>query len=282
MSSSQPSESSSSRAGVEDQTTSGTIATTTATSPFLSHDNLCGQTLLELVGRAHSILANIRILSEQVPPAFLAAAELSSGKGGSAQGAGKGGAGTSANKSEGFLNIFGQTSARSSHGVDNQNNEETSSSGGGDTDDVKKYIPFLFDFSYLHNPEEWEASLSLPPSKGETGKDGQTAQAADAANEPPENIADLEREFAVNHKASIEQYYALFYSIYEYQVDLNRFSDDLTKGFFIQYTVESLLLDLEGRALLCEAVWLYGVMLILMERLLPVSAVALDAAHGGS
>ncbi|EED92001.1 hypothetical protein THAPSDRAFT_34228, partial [Thalassiosira pseudonana CCMP1335] len=153
---------------------------------FLSNDNLCGRTLLELVGRGHSILADIKILSEREP--------------------------------------------------------------SQDTDDVKKYVPFLFDFSYLHNPQEWEAT---------------------PAAESSESLLELEREFAVNHRKAIEEFYELFYSIYDYQVALNQFSSDLTKGFFIQYTVESVLLDLEGRALLCEAVWLYGVMLMLMERLLP-------------
>ena len=52
-------------------TTTTTARESGKTSAFLSNDNLCGRTLLELVGRGHSILADIKILSERVPPAIL-------------------------------------------------------------------------------------------------------------------------------------------------------------------------------------------------------------------
>ena len=51
-------------------------SSSSSSSTFLASENLCGQTLLSLVGKGHSILANIRILSERVPCAFLAAASL--------------------------------------------------------------------------------------------------------------------------------------------------------------------------------------------------------------
>lgn len=245
-------------------TTTTTARESGKTSAFLSNDNLCGRTLLELVGRGHSILADIKILSERVPPAILVAANLD-GKTADAKS-------SASEEKGGFLNIFGQTSAAKSSAK--PNNPSSEGEPSQDTDDVKKYVPFLFDFSYLHNPQEWEASLSLPESsthkKGES-KDGHKQTSSAPAAESSESLLELEREFAVNHRKAIEEFYELFYSIYDYQVALNQFSSDLTKGFFIQYTVESVLLDLEGRALLCEAVWLYGVMLMLMERLLPVS-----------
>jgi WASH complex subunit strumpellin len=208
-----------------------------SSSLFLAPENLCGQTLLSIVGRGHSILADIRILSERVPPAFLAAAQLDDDKPQEAAPAG----------------LFGYFSGPVKQTKSAESKE--------DTEDVKKYVPFLFDFSYLHNPEEWEASLSIPPSNNLELQSQQSA----------ENIADLEREFAINHRSILEEFYELFYSIYEYQEEVNQFANDLTKGYFIQYTVESVLLDLDGRALLCEAVWLYGVMLMMMERFLPVS-----------
>ena len=96
-----------------------------------------------------------------------------------------------------------------------------------------------------------------------------------------EDLLELEREFAINHRGIIEEYYDLFYSIYEYQKDLNEFAEDLSGGYYIRYTVESVLLDADGRALLCEAIWLYGVMLMLMERFLPVSFSASVCARGG-
>eukprot|EP00984_Skeletonema_dohrnii_P031593 scaffold24260_cov78-Skeletonema_dohrnii-CCMP3373.AAC.1 len=167
-----------------------------------------------------------------------------------------------------FLNLFGKEERRSSSKpptasssseVRLDDNQKKSSS---DMEDAKKYTPFLFDFSYLHNPEEFEATLTNQDTT--TTTDGGNNNAA-------EDMADLEREFAINHLPTIQEYYTLFTSIYNYQSELNRFSSDLTKGYFIQYTVESVLLDQEGRALLCEAVWLYGVILIVLERLLPGS-----------
>lgn len=211
-----------------------------SSSLFLAEENLCGQTLLSLVGRGHSILADIRILSERIPSAVLAAANLED---------------ESEPQDTPSTGLFGYFGSHQSKPI------KKTAENNDDTDDVKKYAPFLFDFSYLHNPEEWEASLSVLPSDAHPDRP------------TPDSIADLEREFAVNHRAIIEEFYGLFDSIYNYQVELNQFASDLSKGYFIQYTMESMLLDTDGRTLLCEAVWLYGVMLIMMERFLPVSKV---------
>ena len=250
-------------------------SSSSSSSTFLASENLCGQTLLSLVGKGHSILANIRILSERVPCAFLAAASLDNKRennGGNGK-RGSSAARSSSTSSDGlFLNIFGQSSStadQSRSKDDNQLNDDgtaTSSSNRNDMEEAKKYVPFLFDFSYLHNPEEWEQSLTLPTKTSTTTPSGDTND----SNEP-DNLLELEREFAINHRASILEYYELFYSIYNYQKELNTFIHDLTQGYYIQYTVESVLLDVDGRALLCESVWLYGVILMLMERLLPVS-----------
>lgn len=223
-------------------------------SRFLAPENLCGQTLLSTVSRGHSILADIRILSERIPAAFSAAARLEEDE-------------PPEPPPAGLFGLFGGTSAPSSKNPatnkaaihDEAAIASSRDNDDNDTQDVHKYAPFLFDFSYLHNPEEWEASLTILPSD------------ADPDRVHPADMADLEREFAVNHKNVLEEFHDLFYSIYEYQAEVNRFAEDLSKGYFIRYTVESVLLDGEGRALLCEAVWLYGVMLIMMERFLPVS-----------
>jgi hypothetical protein len=125
---------------------------------------------------------------------------------------------------------------------------------------------FLFDFAHLHahlhnhNLEEWEVGLALPTPAA--------ALTADAAGTPADatDLMELERELAVNYRAGIEACHALFHAVHDYQRELNRFMADLAQGFYIGYTVESVLLDADGLALLCEAVWLCGVMLILMER----------------
>jgi hypothetical protein len=103
-------------------TTTTTARESGKTSAFLSNDNLCGRTLLELVGRGHSILADIKILSERVPPAILVAANLD-GKAADAKS-------SASEEKGGFLNIFGQTSAAKSSAKPNNpsSNRKTKSS----------------------------------------------------------------------------------------------------------------------------------------------------------
>ena len=249
-----------SRAAQQQEDKTSTMTTTQYSSPFLTIENLCGQTLLQLVGEGHSILASIKSLSERIPPAFLVAAGR---KDSSVESTNNGNAADNDNNNNGggmFLNLFGKEERRPSKPTASEIlNEDAKSSC--DMQDAKKYARFLFDFSYLHNPEEYEAGLVSSTNIDSNDETENTTEEID--------LADLEQEFAINHSTSIQEYYTLFTSIYNYQLELNRFVSDLTKGYFIQYTVESVLLDPEGRAVLCEAVWLYGVVLILLERLLP-------------
>ena len=110
-----------------------------------------------------------------------------------------------------------------------------------------KYNRLLFDFAYLQNPEDYESQIGA-----ETSSDT--------------DMRALEVEFASSHREEMSRFYHLFESIYLYYRDLNKFATDLSDGYYILYSVESVLLDVEGRKLLCEVVYLYGMMLILMER----------------
>jgi hypothetical protein len=246
--------------------------------------------------------ADVRMLSERVPDAFLVAAaeqQHSSSSSSDGRGGGRGGgSSSSSSSSSSFLSSIFQPSSSGGGGGRRAGDGGTGRTASGSPDgggggkggdaaaaaissyEAKNYSRFLFDFTYLHNPEEWEAGLSsssssLPPHSS-----------SESSSPPPpteeeEDLLELEREFAINHRGIIEEYYDLFYSIYEYQKDLNEFAEDLSGGYYIRYTVESVLLDADGRALLCEAIWLYGVMLMLMERFLPVSFSSSVCARGG-
>lgn len=48
-------------------------------------------------------------------------------------------------------------------------------------------------------------------------------------------------------------------------MDYNRYLSELIEGFYIQHTLEAVLLDTSGRQLLCEGLYLMGVMLLLMD-----------------
>jgi hypothetical protein len=241
---------------------------------FLASENLCGQTLLTLITKGHTLCANIKILSERIPMAFIIAANLD----GSNNNGTRGGKITTkkattttageVHKGGGLFSIFASSSSPSG---DTNNKSQKKNDATNEDDETlseavvaTKYSRFLFDFSYLHNPEEAEASLTTVTTTTTSSTSLQTE------SEEENNVHELEREFAINHQDSITEFYNLFYSIYNYQEELHTFIHDLITGYYIQYTVESVLLDVDGKVLICEAIWLLGIMLIFMERLLPV------------
>jgi hypothetical protein len=230
---------------------------------FLANENLCGQTLLTLITKGHTICANIKMLSERIPMAFIIAANMDGNNNNGTR------EGKMTKNKGGLFSIF----ASSSPTGDTNNNKSQTKNNATDKDDetlsevATKYSRFLFDFSYLHNPEEAEASLTTVT----TTTSSSTSLPPFESEEENNNVHELEREFTINHENSIIEFYNLFYSIYNYQSELHTFITDLMTGYYIQYTVESVLLDMNGKILLCEAIWLLGIMLILIERLLPVS-----------
>jgi WASH complex subunit strumpellin len=69
--------------------------------------------------------------------------------------------------------------------------------------------------------------------------------------------------------ALLDRFYKLFESIYKYLHDYQTYLDELAEGVFVQHTVESALEDVEGGQLMCEALYSYGVMLLLLDRRIP-------------
>lgn len=110
----------------------------------------------------------------------------------------------------------------------------------------KKYIPILFDFAYLREQEEYERKLN-------------------------ENVdlLDIDTEFQETHDDIIIRFYALFESVWRYQNDFAKFIDDVNTGYYIQHAVDDILQDVEGKQLLCEAIYLYGIMLLFLEDRIP-------------
>lgn len=109
-----------------------------------------------------------------------------------------------------------------------------------------KYLAVLFDFQYLREPEEYEKKI----------------------NEDV-NLLDLDQEFQENHQDILERFYLLFESIWKYQADFAKYIDDVTSGFYIQHSLDNILQEIEGKQLLCEGLYLFGVMLLLLEENIP-------------
>jgi hypothetical protein len=82
-------------------------------------------------------------------------------------------------------------------------------------------------------------------------------------------LTDLDEEFFDAHAEVLGRFYVLFESIFTFMGDYNKFLRELEEGYFIQYTLEAVLLDVDGRQLLCEGLYLYGVMLLMLDSRLP-------------
>lgn len=109
-----------------------------------------------------------------------------------------------------------------------------------------KYLAILFDFQYLRDPEENERKVNSDIE-----------------------LLDLDQEFQENHDDILSRFYKLFESIWKYQVDFSKFLDDCIEGFYIQYSIDIILQETDGKQLLCEALYLYGIMLLLLEERIP-------------
>ena len=106
-----------------------------------------------------------------------------------------------------------------------------------------KYSAVLHDFRYLKSPELYEQKI-----------DGDVA------------LTELDEEFRESHSTLLERFYRLFESIYRYYSDWVVYLEELHEGVFVQHTIENVLEDREGGQLMCEALYLYGVMLLLLDR----------------
>ena len=109
-----------------------------------------------------------------------------------------------------------------------------------------KYDAVLFDFRYLKTPEMFDKAVNTSVELG-----------------------DLDEDFSQTNDEVLTRFARLFESIFLYIADYNRFLAELEDGFFIQHTLEGVLLDADGKQLLCEALHLMGVALLLMDVRVP-------------
>ncbi|ESO02903.1 hypothetical protein HELRODRAFT_81068 [Helobdella robusta] len=155
---------------------------------FLAENNLCGQTILNLVSWGNAIIAELLRLSKFIPPVFRPDACLKP--------------------------------------------------------EFTKYVGLLFDFRYFKNSEYFEENIISKPG-----------------------LEELDEEFKDNHLEILTRFYQVFESITKYINDLNRsFVEDLNEGVFIQQSLESALQNEDGKQLMCESIYLYGVMLLIVDQ----------------
>jgi WASH complex subunit strumpellin len=110
----------------------------------------------------------------------------------------------------------------------------------------KKYMYIIFDFSYFKNVDYCEDKIRNTT-----------------------DLRNLDEEFRENYLEIFERFFKLFYSIYQYITDLETYIEQVKQGVYVQHTIETILMSKDIRHFLCESIFQYGVMLLLMDRLMP-------------
>ncbi len=83
------------------------------------------------------------------------------------------------------------------------------------------------------------------------------------------DVLDLDHEFRDNHMDMLMRFYAVFEGITKFLADLRLWLHELEEGFFVHYTLDTVLNNTEGKQLVAEAVYLLGTMLLLLDRKVP-------------
>ena len=110
----------------------------------------------------------------------------------------------------------------------------------------QKYAPILIDFRYFESADFFDNKIDSTPE-----------------------LFELDDEFRESHREILKRFYLLFESIYKYANDFVTYFDELEQGYFIQINLESVLMNTDGKQLVAEALYLYGIMLLLMDELIP-------------
>ncbi|XP_043273140.1 WASH complex subunit 5 [Venturia canescens] len=107
---------------------------------------------------------------------------------------------------------------------------------------VQKYGAIILDFAYFKAEDTYEQKI-----------------------ENDATLREIDENLRENYADILTRFYLAFESIHKYVTDLNSYVDELEDGVYIQQNVESVMLNEEGKQLMCEAVYLYGVMLLLVD-----------------
>ncbi|GAB0089631.1 WASH complex subunit homolog 5 [Sergentomyia squamirostris] len=127
---------------------------------------------------------------------------------------------------------------------------------------LKDYIPDVFRLSTKEEQVKYaEIILDFKYFK--------ISDVQDDKIENDEVLQDLDNEFRDNNIEILTRFYLAFESVHQYVVDLKTFIQEVNDGIYIQQSLESVLQDDEGKQLLCESLYLYGVMLLVLDLHIP-------------
>ena len=91
----------------------------------------------------------------------------------------------------------------------------------------------------------------------------------DEKSKSDDELAEKDEDFRLNNNDVISRFFSLFLSIYQYVEDWKTFVKQVNEGKFVQHTIDTILANKNIRALFCESVFSIGIMLLLVDRLIP-------------
>lgn len=111
-----------------------------------------------------------------------------------------------------------------------------------------KYLSILYDFEYFKDNNQ---------------------EIFDRRIQDSVELIEIDEAFKETYYEIIERFYTLFESIFSYYNQVSTYLTDINEGKYIEFTLEAILSDKEGKRLIIETIYLYGVMLLLLDRLIP-------------
>jgi hypothetical protein len=105
-----------------------------------------------------------------------------------------------------------------------------------------RYAQVLLDYQFFKNEAHYDSRIS-----------------ADQA------LIELDDEVKENNLGLIVRFYNMFESIHKFVMDLLRYLGDVEEGVYVSHTLDRILLDVDGKQLMSEALYLYGMMLWLLD-----------------
>ena len=111
---------------------------------------------------------------------------------------------------------------------------------------LKRYLDILFDLDYVKQQELYDKKI-----------------------QDSVKLIELDEAFKETYLEIIERFYNLFESIYTYYSKVTTFLSEVNEGKYIEFTLDVILNDSDGKKLIVETLYHYGVMLLVLDRLIP-------------
>jgi WASH complex subunit strumpellin len=110
----------------------------------------------------------------------------------------------------------------------------------------QKYLRIMWDLNYIAEQDRYDLML-----------------------QESTELLNLDEAFRESYIDIVKRFYNMFESIYKYFQMLQVFLSDVNEGKYIEFTLEAILSEKEGKRLIIEALYNYGAMLLLLDRLIP-------------